>query len=155
MSTFVDQLLSEGVVQSRIASLLRPSYRSRYQMVMNAIQEHLIPLGFRIPSLSLPIAGGYFIWIDLPDSLQASTLTEKALVDESLIIGSGTLFQVQGDPAEDRDDFEGSIRISFAWEEVDLLEEGVRRLADVARRMLIARSAAAQLSTLSLSPAPA
>jgi DNA-binding transcriptional MocR family regulator len=139
MATFIDQLLSEGVVQTHIASLLQPSYRARYQTVVNAIHEHLIPLGFTMPSVSLPIVGGYFVWIDLPDSLQASTLTDKALVEESLKIGSGTLFQVQGDTAEDRDDFEGSIRICFAWEEFNLLEPGVRRLADVARRMLTGR----------------
>jgi DNA-binding transcriptional MocR family regulator len=138
MATFIDQLLSAGVLQKHISSVLQPSYRSRYQKAVTAIEEHLLPLGFTLPSSFLPIVGGYFIWVDLPQSLQASDLAEKALEEENLKIGSGTLFQVQGDPAEDCDNFEGSIRISFAWEEFDLICEGVQRLADVARRMLAA-----------------
>lgn len=106
---------------------------------MTAIHDHLLPLGFRIPSSSPPVVGGYFIWVNLPQPLRATELAQKALTEENLKIGSGTLFQVQGDPTEGSDDFEGSIRISFAWEEFDLLDQGVQRLAAVARRMLAAR----------------
>ncbi|KAL1962381.1 hypothetical protein VTN77DRAFT_9720 [Rasamsonia byssochlamydoides] len=137
-ATFVDQLLSTGALQKHIATVLQPAYRARYQRVMTAIHDHLVPLGFSTPSSSLPVVGGYFIWVNLPQSLRASDLAQKALTEENLRIGSGTLFQVQGDPTESRDDFEGCIRISFAWEKFDLLDEGVQRLADVARRMLAA-----------------
>ncbi|KAL1982413.1 hypothetical protein VTN96DRAFT_1318 [Rasamsonia emersonii] len=138
-ATFIDQLLSTGALQKHIATVLQPAYGKRYHQVMTAIHDHLLPLGFRIPSSSPPVVGGYFIWVNLPQPLRATELAQKALTEENLKIGSGTLFQVQGDPTEGSDDFEGSIRISFAWEEFDLLDQGVQRLAAVARRMLAAR----------------
>lgn len=106
---------------------------------MRAIQTHLAPLGFSVPASTQPIVGGFFIWLDLPAGLTSSVLTDRAATEENVKIGSGTLFQVEGDCSESRQDFEGSIRLSFAWEEFDLLSEGVERLGKVAGRILNAR----------------
>jgi DNA-binding transcriptional MocR family regulator len=47
--------------------------------------------------------------------------------EENLEVAQGPLFRVDGDP--DDDDLEAYIRLCFAWEEEELLEEGVKRLA--------------------------
>jgi DNA-binding transcriptional MocR family regulator len=103
---------------------------------MAAIHENLIPLGFKVPAGYQPISGGFFIWLDLPSLLTGDLLAQRALADEMLMIGSGTLFQVQGDCSEDYRTFQHSIRLCFAYERFELLYEGVERLATVARRML-------------------
>lgn len=106
---------------------------------MGAINTHLLPLGFRVPASVQPIVGGFFIWLDLPAGLTSTVLADRAAAEENVKIGSGTLFQVEGDCSESRQDFEDGIRLSFAWEEVGLLSEGVQRLGKAARRILNAR----------------
>lgn len=90
---------------------------------MAAIQEHLLPLGVTLPSETPEIAGGYFIWIELPPPLRASDIARLAL-REGVKVASGELFQVQGDSR-----FDNNIRICFAWEQESKLAEGIRRLA--------------------------
>lgn len=139
-STLVDQLLPSGILERHIKQELVPAYRERYNRLMGAIEEHLLPLGFRVPAGNQPISGGYFIWLDLPLPLTGDLLAQEALADEKLMIGRGTLFQVQGDRSEDFRTFEHSIRLCFAYERFELLYEGVERLAAVARRMLSSES---------------
>ncbi|CRG89400.1 putative protein YER152C [Talaromyces islandicus] len=138
-ATFVDQLLSTGTLQRHLSSKLVPTYQMRYKEVMRAINTHLVPLGFRVPASAQPIVGGFFIWLDLPTGLTGSVLADRAAAEENVRIGSGTLFQVEGDCSEGRQDFEGSIRLSFGWEEFDLLSEGVERVGKAAHRILNSR----------------
>ncbi|OKL64366.1 hypothetical protein UA08_01085 [Talaromyces atroroseus] len=130
-STFVDQILHSGSLQRHIKSELIPSYRARYNRMMGAINEHLLPLGFKVPANTQPTAGGFFVWLDLPESLTGDLLAERALAEGNLRIGSGSLFQIEGDGTEYRRTFGRSIRLCFAWERVEVLDEGVRRLADI------------------------
>jgi DNA-binding transcriptional MocR family regulator len=135
-STFVDQILHSGILQQHIRSELIPSYRARYHRIMGAIKEYLLPLGFKLPAANTqPAAGGFFVWLDLPAALTGDALAERALADGNVRIGSGTLFQIEGDCSEHRRSFAGSIRLCFAWERFEVLDEGVRRLADVVRCM--------------------
>jgi DNA-binding transcriptional MocR family regulator len=106
---------------------------------MSAINAHLVPLGFSAPASAQPIVGGFFIWLDLPAGLTSSVLADRAAEEEDVKIGSGTLFQVEGDCTEGRQDFEDGIRLSFAWEEFGLLSEGVERLGKAAGRILNTR----------------
>ncbi|KAF3391946.1 Uncharacterized protein DPV78_010693 [Talaromyces pinophilus] len=135
-STFVDQLLPSGILKQHIKQELVPAYRARYNLLISAIKEHLLPLGFKLPVGNQPISGGFFIWLDLPSTLTGDLLAQRALEVEKLRIGSGTLFQVQGDCSEHHRTFEHSIRLCFAYERFELLYEGVERLASVARSML-------------------
>ncbi|QKX62003.1 uncharacterized protein TRUGW13939_09159 [Talaromyces rugulosus] len=138
-ATFVDQLVSTGTLQRHISSELIPTYQARYREVMSAISAHLVPLGFSVPASAQPIVGGFFIWLDLPAGLTSSVLADRAAAEENVKIGSGTLFQVEGDCTEGRQDFEDGIRLSFGWEEFGLLSEGVERLGKAARRILNTR----------------
>jgi DNA-binding transcriptional MocR family regulator len=82
------------------------------------------------------VAGGYFIWLRLPQPLQASDLARRAMEEENLQIAAGPLFVVQGDPIRMCENFEEYVRISFAWEDPKNLTEGVRRLANTVRRAI-------------------
>lgn len=133
-STFIAQLLPTGVLQHHIRHVLQPAYAERYHRTMSAIREHLLPLGATLPSKPQEIAGGCFIWIGLPSPLCASDIARRALQDESLRVASGELFRVKGDPAPERSHIEDSVRICYAWEDADKLDEGIRRLARTVRR---------------------
>lgn len=89
-----------------------------------------------VPPHPHEVSGGYFVWIDLPQPLRASDLARRAMEEENLRIASGDLFQVQGEVSPYHDDFEGSVRICFAWEEPSKLEEGIQRLAALVQRAI-------------------
>ncbi|QSS54992.1 aminotransferase [Histoplasma capsulatum var. duboisii H88] len=90
------------------------------------------------------IAGGYFLWLRFPPGLRASDLAKKAQEEENLIIASGSLFKVvregpgdgngDGGGEKEPEDFEGFVRLCFAWEEEEKFDEGAARLARLIRR---------------------
>ncbi|KAI9932052.1 hypothetical protein AWENTII_010373 [Aspergillus wentii] len=133
-STIVAQLFSDGVIESHIEKVLQPAYAERYHIVMSAIREHLLPLGVALPSTTQETAGGYFIWIDLPQPLQANEIVQRAKQEENLTLAPGDLFRVQGDEKAECNKFNRSLRLCFVWEAQDQLAEGIRRLARVVGR---------------------
>ena len=102
---------------------------------MRAISVHLLPLGFSLPQSSRSVIGGYFTWLTLPEKLKtaAQVLATRCREGENVIVAAGKIFEVPGDEAVK---FEGNIRLCWSWEEEERLEEGVRRIGVVARRML-------------------
>ncbi|KAK4506054.1 hypothetical protein PRZ48_004019 [Zasmidium cellare] len=132
-STYLTHLLQTGQLQHHIQNVLRPAYATRYSLMASAIKEHLLPLGFTMPQPDREVVGGYFIWLGLPETLNAEELTQRCQDEESLIIAPGRIFEVPGDESLR---FERSVRLCFASEEEGMLGEGVRRMGGVARRML-------------------
>lgn len=135
-ATFVDQMISSSALRNHIMNILQPAYCARYHSVLSAIREDLLPLGVSLPPNSHLVAGGYFIWLRLPQPLRASDLARRAMEEENLQIAAGSLFVVQGDPIRMCENFEEYVRISFAWEDPKNLTEGVRRLANTVRRAI-------------------
>ncbi|KAK5128902.1 hypothetical protein LTR85_000235 [Meristemomyces frigidus] len=133
-STYITTLLSTGQLQHHIKTVLRPAYTLRYNTLMRAISTHLRPLGFSLLQPDRDVVGGYFVWLALPSSLTATPLAQRCKHDEDVVIGPGPIFEVPGD--EEAAGFDGHVRLCFAWEEEWKLEEGVRRVGVVARRML-------------------
>ncbi|KAL2820681.1 pyridoxal phosphate-dependent transferase [Aspergillus granulosus] len=134
-SAMVDQLFHQGFLQTHIDQVLRPAYASRYHRMMSAIEEHLLPLGATLPFAGPSVAGGYFIWVALPESLRASDLVPVALQEHHVKVAAGDLFQVQRDPARGRNQFGSFVRLCVAWEQEQHLAEGVRRLGRAIRQM--------------------
>ncbi|KAL5334906.1 pyridoxal phosphate-dependent transferase [Aspergillus crustosus] len=145
-STIIDQLLPSGLLEQHINTALRPAYFSRYHNMLAAIKEYLLPLKVTLPFTPLTsrhgapgadtVSGGYFIWLALPQPLNASTLANHALTNHGVKIAEGDIFAVKGDTDMDRNDFSSFVRVCFAWEEEGRLVEGVRRLAGAVREML-------------------
>ena len=132
-ATFMAELLRSGDLQRHILQTLQPAYASRYRTMMAAIQRHLLPLGVTTPQMGREVVGGYFIWLTLPESLNARALAAEAKEEENVIIAPGSLFGVDGDSREE--DFERGIRLCFSWEDEKKLGEGIERLARTVRRM--------------------
>jgi DNA-binding transcriptional MocR family regulator len=132
-ATFINDMLETNVLQNRIQEDLRPAYARRYYKLMEAIDTHLSPLGVRTLQGVDGVAGGYFVWLELPSSLAcgADHLCQRALEEEAVSIISGSKFTVDGDEAEEKEAFNHNIRLCFAWEDEDLLQEGVARLARI------------------------
>jgi len=132
-STYIHELVHKGTLQKYIEETLRPAYASRYKTLMSAVEKHLLPLGFTIPQPDRSIIGGYFAWIFLPDSLKADALASRCKVEANVVIAPGKMFEVPGDESLK---FEKSVRLCWAYEDEWKLEEGVKRLGEVAKKML-------------------
>lgn len=102
--------------------------------MMEAIAQHLLPLGVTLPQGDREVVGGYFLWFALPEPLLADDVGRHAREEENVMIGEGGLFAVAGD--EGSKDLERQVRVCFSWEEEEKLSEGVARLARVINRML-------------------
>lgn len=86
-------------------------------------------------STSPILAGGYFLYVRFPDGLPpVAELAELALKSCSLRFAPGALFIVQGDAESHKraqTSFGQGARLSWAWNEEDVLVEGIQRLASV------------------------
>ncbi|KAH8808762.1 pyridoxal phosphate-dependent transferase [Xylogone sp. PMI_703] len=79
------------------------------------------------------IAGGYFIWIDLPPGVSSVELAARATEEENLFVSPGRIFEVPGD---DSVVFDDGVRICYTWEEEDKLAEGIDRLGKMIKKLL-------------------
>ena len=109
----VAALLDAGTFGAHVAAL-RVAYASRRDALATALREHL-PAGCRF---ALP-AGGFFIWVTLPEGLTASALLPVA-ERHGVGFAPGARFCADGD---DR-----SLRLAFSLYGADDLAEGGRRL---------------------------
>lgn len=125
----MSKLLESGELERHIFETLQPAYARRYQVMISAIDQHLRPLGVSLPQSDRKISGGYFIWIVLPEYLQAEDVVRTARDEQNLIIVPGNNFAVWGD--EKAVNLDRSIRLTLAWEAEELLSEGIQRLARV------------------------
>ena len=100
---------------------------------MRAIQSHLLLLGFELPQTDRDVVGGYFTWLALPASIKADALARRCKDEANVIIAAGRNFEVPGDESVT---FEGHVRLCWSWEDEGMLEEGIRRVGEVAARMM-------------------
>jgi DNA-binding transcriptional MocR family regulator len=54
--------------------------------MISAINDHLVPLGCRLPQTDRDYVGGYFIWLTLPDSLKGALVTQRAKDEENVVV---------------------------------------------------------------------
>ncbi|KAF1950094.1 PLP-dependent transferase [Byssothecium circinans] len=134
-ATFLAETLETGELQRHLYDTLQPAYGRRYQKMLTAINEELIPLGVRLPQTDRDIVGGYFIWLTLPSPLKGAIVAQRAKEEENVVVAQGEIFQVPGDSEHDGTHFENDIRICFAWEEEEMLAEGIQRLGRVIRTL--------------------
>lgn len=133
---FVAEGLETGELQKFIFDTLQPAYGHRYRKMIQAITRDLIPLGVRLPQMDREIVGGYFIWLALPSPLTGAELAQRAKEEENVVVAQGDIFEVPGDSEHPGTKFSNAIRICFAWEDEDMLDEGIKRLAHVISKML-------------------
>ncbi|MCB1032380.1 MAG: PLP-dependent aminotransferase family protein [Acidobacteria bacterium] len=104
--------------------MLRRQYRRRRNAMCSALAAHLPPsVQWTVPK------AGMFVWARLPDPLDAFEVVAEAIDRERVAFSPGRAFAAGGSSA---DPF---LRISFANYSEDIIEEGVRRLGEVFRRV--------------------
>ena len=112
----VAEMVREGFVDRHVERL-RGLYRSRCEAMLAALDKHM-PAGI---TWTRP-EGGFFVWVTLPDGLDARAMLEAALENRvAYVVGSA--FYADGSGAN-------RLRLSFSQESENDIIEGVRRLAE-------------------------
>ncbi|KAI5457191.1 pyridoxal phosphate-dependent transferase [Mariannaea sp. PMI_226] len=135
-AAILSDMVDSGVLKTFLAEKVRPGLQRRHRRLVDAIHEHLTPLGVTTREAGLiggQVYGGYFTWLNLPQGFSAKLISDVAMAEENLIVGNGDIFQVHRD--ENTVHLDGAIRLTFAYVPEDDLVEGVRRLGAVMRRI--------------------
>ncbi|GAX89181.1 PLP-dependent aminotransferase family protein [Effusibacillus lacus] len=111
--------LSSGMYYEHLETV-RKSLKERRDATADALQKHFKDLG----EWTLP-TGGFYIWLQLLPSLSVRTLFEKAL-REGILLNPGTLY----DPHAVQ-----FLRLSYSYASLSDLTQGIRRLAELIRKM--------------------
>jgi len=114
--------LKAGLIEEQKARI-RPYYRAKRDVMLDALRTEM-PSGV---TWTHPL-GGLFVWLSLPEGLDAESLLEAA-VAEGVAYVAGAPFYVDGGG-------ENTMRLTFAKEGAAKITEGVQRLARVVRHRL-------------------
>lgn len=126
---FDQRMVAEACRRGVLASQL-PRLRATYQAKRDVMEQSLVRHVAETVQWTQP-RGGFFLWIKLPDGIDAATLLPIAQ-RHGVIYVTGDAFFVNGGGAE-------YLRLAFSAPSHERIEEGVRRLATALRE---ARSAA-------------
>ncbi|KAH7171428.1 pyridoxal phosphate-dependent transferase [Dactylonectria macrodidyma] len=147
-SSLISHMVTTGELTRHIENVLIPTYRKRYNATVGAITKYLVPLGvtlnagssYRSSEDAPSIAGGYFLYITFPDGFPtADALATWAKTSQALTIAPGSIFTVRGDEGSDqrsRTTFGRGARLSWAWNDENIIVEGIQRLAVVVQDAL-------------------
>ncbi|KAI5865217.1 PLP-dependent transferase [Durotheca rogersii] len=154
-SFLIDHLLKSGTLERHVQDTLIPTYRRRYNVLVDAIKTHLYPLGIRISAgnpyetytadktgnrVPTTLAGGFFLYVDFPKDASFPLVTDiiRFGSDEfSLRIAPGEIFAVRGDPEgllRASRTFNKGTRLCWAWHEEEDLVRGMAKLAEAIER---------------------
>ncbi len=125
-STLSQMLLAEYVhtydIDANIARI-RECYRARRGVMLETMDREL-PDGIRYTRPS----GGLFLWVELPDEVNARELLEACLAREVAFVPGGAFFPNGG--------HENTLRLNYSNMPEERIVEGIRRLAEVVREMI-------------------
>lgn len=111
--------LRGGLIEAQKARI-RPYYRAKRDVMLESLAREMPPeVSWTRPK------GGLFVWLSLRPGMNAESLLEAA-VAEGVAYVAGAPFYVDGGG-------ENTMRLTFAREDADAIEEGVRRLGRVVR----------------------
>jgi len=115
----------------------RGVYRERRDAMFAALDDYLPDLSWTNP------AGGFYIWVTLPDNLDAKSMLPRA-VKELVAYTPGTAFYADGSGRN-------KIRLSFCYPTPDFIREGIKRLSTVINGELELLTTFSQTAPLPLS----
>ena len=104
---------------------VRAAYRLRRDLMLAAI-ERWFPKGARATRPE----GGLFLWVRLPDGVDAQALAADA-ERQGVLVSRGEIFHLDGGGR-------GSLRLTFASSRPDEIDRGIRRLGAVMKKQLAA-----------------
>ncbi|MBN1318170.1 MAG: PLP-dependent aminotransferase family protein [Anaerolineales bacterium] len=100
-------------------------YRERRDVMLEALAEHFPPEA----SWTHP-KGGMFLWVKLPESLDADALFKKA-VENKVAYVPGLPFYPNASEGEN------TMRLNFSYSNPDLIREGIKRLGIAIKQQLV------------------
>lgn len=121
ISSYIDQ----GLLPAHLERL-RGEYRARRDAMLQALAEHFpAQARWRAPT------AGMFVWVELPEGVDAGRLLTTAVETEQVAFLPGNAFGHGGDPFASN-----CVRLNFSHSPPERLREGVARLGRVIARAL-------------------
>ena len=120
-SNLIQRALNEYITVGRYQACLRRARRifgRRREAMLAALTRHM-PVGTRWSNPQ----GGMFIWLQLPDGILANDLFPGA-AQAGILFAPGSFFFPGNRPCP-------FLRLNFACQPLDMIEEGIRRLGNV------------------------
>lgn len=111
----LNDYVRSGNLEPGIAKI-RSALRERRDALTGALREFIPEARFETP------AGGYFLWVDLPDSVDTDAVAVEAAA-QGVPITRGSDFTIEGGRS--------SMRMSYSSAQPDDIREGVQRLAAI------------------------
>jgi 2-aminoadipate transaminase len=116
-------ICQRGLIRAHVRKI-RKVYRERRDAMLQAMEEHFPPgVTWTRPQ------GGLFLWVVMPECLDAEKLLEVA-IEEKVAFVPGHAFFPGGS------DGRCCMRLNFSYSPPEIIEEGIRRLGRALRRML-------------------
>jgi 2-aminoadipate transaminase len=119
------EVAKDGYLDGHVR-LIRRVYRERRDVMLSALQQF-----FPEECTWTRPQGGLFLWVTLPEGLQASKLFRTAL-EENVAFVPGESFYAAPDPMGDR-----QLRLNFSNATPEKIREGIRRLANAVKRQMV------------------
>ncbi len=104
---------------------LRAIYKKKAQLMMDLIDEHLVPAGI---TYNRP-DGGLFIWCQLPEGVDMADFCTKAVKEHKVAVVPGSAFNVEGEHLQ-------CFRMNFSTPTDDAMREGIKRLGAFAKEYI-------------------
>src|SRR5215210_9504726 len=120
--SIVNQFCRSGRLERSIETV-KAALRDRRDALVAALEREVPEARFTPPQ------GGYFMWVELPDHVEVAEL-EVAAKERGVALVKGTDFLLDGG--------EHSVRLAYSGVTPEQIDEGVTRLADVARSLGVA-----------------
>jgi 2-aminoadipate transaminase len=118
----VYQYLMDNDVEKHITKI-RGLYKVQRDAMVSAIERYFPPgIDFTKPE------GGMFLWVTLPEGLSSMELFEMAIKDKVAFV-PGQAFFIDGSG-------QNTLRLNYSSSDEARIEEGIRRLADVIKRLI-------------------
>jgi 2-aminoadipate transaminase len=121
----VNAYLDTGQLPARIDTL-REQYGLRRDVMLRALAEN-----FPDEARWTKPDCGFFIWVELPPTVDVDELFRKAIEDEHVAFVPGYAFSVNNKQPPSR-----GIRLNFSHPTADRIEEGIPRLARVLKSLM-------------------
>jgi 2-aminoadipate transaminase len=112
--SIVNEFCRSGAIDNSVETV-KAALRERVERLSAALERELPDANFTPP------AGGYFLWVDLPDSVDVDALFAAAQ-DRGVVFVKGSDFLLEGG--------QNSLRLAYSGVTADEIDEGVKRLAD-------------------------
>jgi 2-aminoadipate transaminase len=112
--SIVNEFCRSDAIEQSIETV-KAALRERVDRLSAALERELPDAKFTPPS------GGYFLWVDLPESVDVDALFSAAQ-DRGVVFVKGTDFLLEGGT--------NSLRLAYSGVTADEIDEGVKRLAE-------------------------